>query len=214
LDLKELFFTTIKAISSALDAKDTYTHGHSHRVTLYSLILSKELNLEESFIEEIETAGLLHDIGKIGVPESILCKTGKLTDEEYKTIQDHAPKAKKILSSIPGLTNIALWASSHHERWDGKGYPCGITAKEIPLPSRILAVADTYDAMTSNRSYRKGLPHEVAVEEIRNCANSQFDPEVTEAFLRVESIFKEAAANSTLLYEEYSVLNKKYNDHE
>jgi len=211
-DLKELFFTTIKSISSALDAKDTYTHGHSHRVTLFSLILARELNLEESFIEEIETAGLLHDIGKIGVPESILCKAGKLTDDEYREIQDHAPKAKKILSSIPGLTNVALWASCHHERWDGKGYPNGISCKDIPLPSRILAIADTYDAMTSNRSYRKGLPHEVAVEEIKNCAASQFDPEVTEAFLRVAHIFNAAAENPNQYYLEYSVLNKKYTE--
>jgi len=211
-DLKELFFTTVKSISSALDAKDAYTHGHSHRVTLFSLILAKELNLEESFIEEIETTGLLHDIGKIGVPEAILCKAGKLTDEEYKEIQQHAPKAKKILSNIPGLTNVALWASCHHERWDGRGYPNGLSSKDIPLPSRILAIADTYDAMTSNRSYRKGLPHEVAVEEIKNCADSQFDPEVTEAFLRVEKLFREAAVNPNAYYNEYSVLNKKYKE--
>ena len=211
-DLKELFFTTVKSISSALDAKDTYTHGHSHRVTLFSLILSKDMDLEEDFVEEIETTGLLHDIGKIAVPENILCKTGKLTNEEYKIIQDHAAKAKKILSSIPGLTNVALWASCHHERWDGNGYPKGISNKDIPLPSRILAIADTYDAMTSNRSYRRGLPHEVAVEEIKNCAGSQFDPEITESFLRVEKIFKEAALNPTLYYNEYSVINKKYKE--
>ena len=209
-DLNELFFTTIKSISSALDAKDTYTHGHSHRVTLFSLILAKELNLEESFIEEIETAGLLHDIGKIGVPESILCKTGKLTDEEFMTIREHAPRAKKILSSIPGLSNVALWASCHHERWDGRGYPNKLQAKDIPLPSRILAIADTYDAMTSNRSYRKGLPHEVALEEIKNCAASQFDPEIVEAFVKVETVFKDAAASPNLYYDMYSVLNKKY----
>lgn len=209
-DLKELFFTTIRSISSALDAKDTYTHGHSHRVTLFALILAKELNLEESFIEEIETAGLLHDIGKIGVPESILCKAGKLSDEEYRIIQEHASKTKKILAAIPGLSNVALWASSHHERWDGRGYPNGLTCKDIPFPARILAVADTYDAMTSNRSYRKGLPHEVAVEEIKNCAESQFDPEVTQAFLKVEAIFRDAAANPALYYNMYSVLNKKY----
>lgn len=211
-DLKELFFTTIKSISSALDAKDTYTHGHAHRVTLFSLVLARELNLEESFIEEIETAGILHDIGKIGVPESILCKAGKLTDEEFKTIQQHASRAKKILSSIPGLSNVALWASCHHERWDGRGYPNGLKSKDIPLPSRILAIADTYDAMTSNRSYRKGLPHDVAVEEIKNCADSQFDPEITQAFLKVEHIFKEAAENPSLYYDMYSVLNKKYRE--
>jgi HD-GYP domain-containing protein (c-di-GMP phosphodiesterase class II) len=207
-DLRELFFTTVKAISSALDAKDTYTHGHSHRVTLFSMILAKELQLEDEMIEKIETAGLLHDIGKIGVPEEILCKPGKLTDEEYRLIQQHAPQALKILHSIPGLKEIAFWASSHHERWDGRGYPNKIKGEEIPLPSRILAVADTYDAMTSNRSYRKGLPHEVAVEEIKNCSGTQFDPDIIKAFIEIEPIFKEAALNPVKFYDQYSMLNK------
>lgn len=207
-DLRELFFTTIKSISNALDAKDTYTHGHSHRVTLYSLILAKEMNLDDEMLEEIETAGLLHDIGKIGIPEDILCKPGKLTDEEYQIIQGHAPGGKKILNSIPGLKNVALWISCHHEKWNGRGYPNGMKEEEIPLPSRILSVADTYDAMTSNRSYRKGLPHEVAVEEIKSCGGTQFDPGVIEAFLRVEEKFREAALDPIKLYDEYSRLNK------
>lgn len=207
-DLRELFFTTIKSISNALDAKDTYTHGHSHRVTMYSLILAKELGLEETALEEIETAGLLHDIGKIGIPEDILCKPGKLTDEEYTIIQQHAPGGKKILNTIPGLNNVALWISCHHEKWDGKGYPNGLKGEEIPLASRILAVADTYDAMTSNRSYRKGLPHEVAYEEIKNCSGTQFDPAIIEVFLKVEQKFKEAAQEPIKVYDEYSRLNK------
>jgi len=207
-DLRELFFTTIKAISHALDAKDTYTHGHSHRVTMYSLILAKELGFGEEQLEEIETAGLLHDIGKIGIPEDILCKPGKLTDEEYDIIKQHAPGGKKILNTIPGLRNISLWVSCHHERWNGTGYPCGIKEEEIPLPARILAVADTYDAMTSNRSYRKGLPHEVAVEEIKNCAGTQFDPSIIEVFLNIHEKFREAALNPINIYNEYSRLNK------
>lgn len=211
-DLRELFFTTIKAISNALDAKDTYTHGHSHRVTMYSLILAKELNLEENLLEEIETAGLLHDIGKIGIPEDILCKAGKLTDEEYVIIQQHAPGGKKILNTIPGLSKVALWISCHHEKWDGKGYPNGLKDEEIPLASRILAVADTYDAMTSNRSYRKGLPHEVAVEELKRCSGTQFDPQIIEVFLRSEDKFREAALDPIKVYDDYSRLNKDLED--
>ena len=207
-DLKELFFTTVQSISSALDAKDTYTHGHSHRVTLYSLILAKELNLDKNLMEEIEIAGLLHDIGKIGVPEEILCKPGKLTDEEYGIIKLHPERGKKILNGIRQLNEVTVWVNLHHERWDGRGYPEGIKEFEIPLPARILAIADTYDAMTSNRSYRQGLPHEVAYEEIKRCAGSQFDPDIVEAFIRVECIFKEASINPDEFYKKYSIMNK------
>ena len=213
-DLKELFFTTVKSISSALDAKDTYTHGHSYRVTLYSLILSKELNLNEDLIEEIETAGLLHDIGKIGVPQDILCKTGKLTDEEYGIIKRHPEQGKRILSGIRQLRGIANWVNWHHERWDGRGYPEGLEEVQIPLPARILAIADTYDAMTSDRSYRKGLSHEIAYEEIKRCAGSQFDPELVEVFIRVEGIFKEASINPDEFYNKYSVINKIFQDND
>ncbi len=213
-DLRELFFTTVKSISSALDAKDTYTHGHSHRVTLFSLIMAQEMGLDEKLIEEIETAGLLHDIGKIGVPEDILCKPGKLTNEEYGIIKQHAAGTKKILDTIPNLKHISLWASCHHERWDGRGYPGGLKEEEIPLPARILSVADTYDAMTSNRSYRKGLPHEVAAEEIKNCKGSQFDPQMIKIFIHVEEIFKEAVLNPIKFYDEYSRLNKALEEKE
>ncbi|OGI21267.1 MAG: hypothetical protein A2287_09865 [Candidatus Melainabacteria bacterium RIFOXYA12_FULL_32_12] len=209
-DLKELFFTTIKSVSSALDAKDTYTHGHSHRVTLFSLILAKAMGLDEILMEEIEMTGLLHDIGKIGVPESILCKPGKLTDEEYNIIKLHPERGKKILNGIKKLNNVSFWLSCHHERWDGRGYPKNIKEKEIPLPARIIAIADTYDAMTSNRSYRQGLPHEVAAEEIKRCAGSQFDPEVVRAFIQVEHVFKTAIGDPVNYYQEYSVINKVF----
>lgn len=207
-DLRELFFTTIKSISSALDAKDTYTHGHSYRVTLFSLILAQQLNLSEKMQEDIEIAGLLHDIGKIGVPENILCKPGKLTDDEYDKIKTHPAQSQKILNGIDKLKHVTFWLSSHHERWDGKGYPLAIKGKEIPLPARMLAIADTYDAMTSNRSYRKGLPHEIAVEEIKRCAGSQFDPDIVEVYLQVEHIFAAALADPVEYYNKYSILNK------
>ena len=173
---------------------------------MYSLIISQELALEENYMEEIEIAGLLHDIGKIGIPEDILRKPGKLTDEEYNTIKLHTEYGKKILNGIKKLSTISLWLSSHHERWDGRGYPSALTGKEIPLPARILAIADTYDAMTSNRSYRTGLSHETAVEEIKRCAGSQFDPEIVEAFLRTESEIKKAINDPVEYYSKYSIL--------
>lgn len=207
-DLRELFYTTIKSISSALDAKDAYTHGHSLRVTLFSLILCKEMNLDVEFTGDVEIAGLLHDIGKIGVPEDILCKPGKLTEDEYNIIQMHPEKGKKILNGIKKLSDAAYWLNSHHERWDGLGYPQKLKGEEIPIAARILAIADTYDAMTSDRSYRKGLPHTTALEEIQRCSGAQFDPNVVEAFLRIHHIFEEATKNPDLFYGQYSVLSK------
>lgn len=210
-DLKELFYTTIKSISSALDAKDAYTHGHSLRVTLYSLILASQLEeSNEEFLEEIETAGLLHDIGKIGVPESILCKPGKLTDEEFEIMKSHPHKGKKMLNGIKKLNAVAEWLSTHHERWDGRGYPNGLKGTEIPITARIIAIADTYDAMTSSRSYRKALSHEVAVEEIERCSGSQFDPNIASVFLKIQDEFKVAKENPEKYYKEYSILKNYF----
>lgn len=210
-DLKELFYTTITSISSALDAKDAYTHGHSLRVTMYSLIISKELGLDENQMEDIETAGLLHDIGKIGIPESILCKQGKLTDEEFIVMKSHPSQGKKMLDGIKRLKTIAEWLSYHHERWDGRGYPQGLKGEEIPVASRIIAIADTYDAMTSTRSYRKALSHEIAVEEIQRCAGAQFDAAIVEVFMKVEQIFSAAKESPNEYYDKYSILKQFLN---
>lgn len=189
--LRELLYTTIQAISDALDEKDAYTHGHSKRVTLYALILGRAMNLDNSKLEKLQLGGLLHDIGKIGTPEKILNKPGGLTHEEFDIIKKHPGKGREILKNIRQLKEISAWLRSHHEKYDGGGYPDGLKGDEIPLPARILAVADTYDAMTSDRSYRKGLPHEVAVEEIKRCANTQFDPMIVEIFIKSETFFKE-----------------------
>jgi putative two-component system response regulator len=206
-ELKELFYTTIKSISSALDAKDAYTHGHSLRVTLYSLILANQIeNKTEEFLEEIETAGLLHDIGKIGIPESILCKAGKLTDEEYEIMKSHPGQGKKMINGIKKLNAVAEWLSTHHERWDGRGYPDGLMGEAIPLTARIISIADTYDAMTSNRSYRKAMDHEVAFEEIKRCSGSQFDPTLVELFINVGNEFKLANEKPHEYYQQYSLL--------
>lgn len=210
-DLKELFYKTIKSISFALDAKDPYTHGHSLRVTLYSLILASKLGLNDTALEEIETAGLLHDIGKIGIPQSILCKTDKLTDEEFEIMKDHTGRGAKMIQNVKKLRAVASWLKSHHERWDGRGYPCGLKGTEIPLFARVIALADTYDAMTSTRPYRKALPHEIAIQEIKRCAGIQFDPELAELFVANEAEIKAAKDNPEEYYNKLSFLQKYIN---
>lgn len=207
-ELKELFYKTIRAISNALDTKDSYTNGHSLRVTLYSMIIAKELNLSPEYMEEIEIAGLLHDIGKIAMPKSILCKNGKLTDEEFLVMKSHPVRGEKIVINIKKLQKISEWVKAHHEKWDGNGYPDGLKGEEIPLAGRIIALADTYDAMTSTRPYRTALSHETAVSEIRRCSGTQFDPNLAEIFVRVADKIDAARRNPEEYYKEYSLLGK------
>ena len=208
-DLKELFYKTIKSISSALDAKDAYTHGHSLRVTMYSIILANHMpELDNKFKEELETTGLLHDIGKIGISENILCKPGKLTDEEFEIMKSHTTKGKKLINNIKKLSYISEWLNAHHERWDGKGYPSGLKGEEIPLSARIIAIADTYDAMTSSRSYRKALTHEIARDEIIRCSGSQFDPALVEVFKTAEKEFAAAHDDPENYYKNISILRQ------
>ena len=210
-DLSELFYKTIKSIAYALDAKDKYTHGHSLRVTLYSLALAKKLNLSDELLEEIEIAGLLHDIGKIAIPEKILLKPGKLTEEEFNIIKTHPELGERLVESIEKLKLISNWLKSHHEKYDGSGYPDGLTGEQIPISARIIAIADTYDAMTSNRSYREAMSHQVAISEIERCSGTQFDPELAKIFVgicdEVEQLKKEPESS----YEKYSYLYKMMN---
>lgn len=207
-ELKELFYKTIRAISNALDTKDSYTNGHSLRVTLYSMILARELNLDDTYMEDIEIAGLLHDIGKIAMPKSILCKNGKLTDEEFLVMKSHPVRGEKIVINIKKLQMISEWVKSHHEKWDGTGYPDGIKGTQIPLAGRIIALADTYDAMTSTRPYRTALSHEVAINEINRCAGTQFDPELAKLFVSLSDKIDEARKNPEEAYKKYSFLAK------
>lgn len=190
-DLSELLIGTIEAICEALDEKDEYTNGHSNRVTLYSLLIGKEMGLPQAHLDKLRFAGLLHDIGKIGTPESILNKPGKLTDDEFAIIKMHPNRGAKIIENIKQLEDVVEWVRLHHERYDGRGYPDRLIGDQIPIEAAILAVADTYDAMTSDRSYRKGLPHQVAVDEIKKCTGSQFNPVVAEAFLKIEKEVEE-----------------------
>ncbi len=183
-DIRELFITTVRAFSLALDAKDHYTYGHSQRVTECALAIAGELSLSDEERANIELAGLLHDIGKIGISEAILSKPAKLTTEEFNEIKEHPARGAEILGHIKQLAEIIPGVLYHHERFDGFGYPMGLKKYEIPLIARILAVADAFDAMTSKRAYRDALSREDALEEVKRNTGSQFDPAITEAFLR------------------------------
>ena len=184
-DLKDLFIGTIKCLAAAIDAKSPWTRGHSERVTEYSIKIGKEMGLHDKELEDLKLAGLLHDIGKIGTYDSILDKPGKLTDEEYEVVKKHPVIGSELLSPIKQLSHIIPWIKGHHERFDGKGYPDGLKGEEIPLQSRILLVADTFDSMTSNRPYRETPGKEKMIEEIKRCKGIQFDPKVVEVFLKV-----------------------------
>lgn len=188
-DLKELFSGTINAIIEALDAKDSFTLGRSRRVTFFALKMVKYFNLPTAEMGKLELAGLLHDIGMIGVSEEILNKTEQLTPEEFDIIKQHVTHGVRILEDIKQLKDVVEIIKFHHERYDGTGYPCGYKGEEIPLNARIIAIADAYDSMVSNRSYRKGLSKEEAMRRIREQSGKQFDPQIVAAF---EAILPEA----------------------
>jgi len=176
---------TIDALSAALDYRDNETEGHSQRVVRYSLEIGKVLGLERRNLEVLARGTLLHDIGKIGVPDSILWKPGKLTDEEWVEMRKHVEYGFKMLKSIHFLKDAALIVQHHHERYDGSGYPNRMSGDNIVIGARIFAIADTYDAMTTNRPYRKALTDRDAREEIKRCNGAQFDPRITEAFFQI-----------------------------
>jgi putative nucleotidyltransferase with HDIG domain len=170
---------------NALDLRDTETQGHSRRVALYARRLAEQLRLPKGVVLDVERGALLHDIGKIGVSDAILHKPDKLTDEEWVVMRRHAVHGYEILRDIEFLGNARLVVRNHHERYDGQGYPEGLTGEDIPIGARIFAVIDTYDAMTSDRPYRKALPAQVACEEIRKNMGKQFDPKCALAFLEI-----------------------------
>lgn len=184
-EIQKLSMQVTSALAQTIDAKDKYTKGHSNRVAKYSRMLAAELGESEKTQEEIYYAALLHDIGKIGIPIAIINKPDKLTDEEYEIIKTHPVIGSDILKSISSMPEIAIGARSHHERYDGKGYPDGLAGENIPWIARIIGVADAYDAMTSNRSYRRYLPQEKVKEEIIRCRGMQFDPAVADAMIRL-----------------------------
>lgn len=186
-DLRSGYIQTIGALAEAVDAKDPYTRGHSERVGVYSSRIAREMDLDRQQIETVYIAGLLHDVGKIGVPDAIIAKPGRLSEEEYAQIQEHPEIGARILNSVTLLREIAPCVRYHHEWYDGssRGYPEKLKGSAIPLPARVIAVADTVEAMTSDRPYRKGLPLEAVLTEIHKCRETQFDPAAADAFLRL-----------------------------
>lgn len=175
----------ISALTAAIDAKDHYTYAHSKNVARYAATLAVAAGLNDDQVRTIYAAGLLHDIGKISIPEKILNKTGRLEEEEYQVMKDHVNNSIEMIRHLPEMDYLIPGVLGHHERWDGKGYPRGIAGEEIPVSARCLAIADVFDAMTTDRPYRKGLPLEFALDELTKCAGHQLDPNLTPAFVRL-----------------------------
>jgi putative nucleotidyltransferase with HDIG domain len=184
-DVRGLSMATIRSLATAIDARDPYTHGHSVGVEQMAMQLARELGWRAADIEILEFAALLHDVGKIAVPDAILRKAEPLTPDDWGIIRLHPYHSAQIVKPVEPLKRIIPWVYHHHERWDGKGYPDGVKGENIPLAARIIAVADTFNAMTTDRPYRKAFSVAAAVAEIKRCAGDQFDPAMVEAFLRI-----------------------------
>ncbi len=187
MDMRQTFLDTIKSLSLAIDAKDPYTKGHSSRVADYSVLLAKELKWPEDRVEFIKYIALIHDVGKVSIPGHILRKDSSLSKEEYDIMKKHSETGAEIINDVNYFTPGYGIIKHHHERWDGSGYPDQLVGRDIPEGARILAVADAYDAMTSNRPYRKALEPLEAIKEIIDCSGTQFDPKVAKAFAGIFS---------------------------
>ena len=183
--IRQLSLEIVETLAEAIDAKDAYTHGHSKRVAEYSAEIARRMGYDAHKCREMYMMGLLHDIGKIGIPDAVINKKGKLTDEEFAIIKTHPAKGSKILDNIEQMPELAVGAHWHHERYDGRGYPDGLSGHLIPEPARIIAVADAYDAMTSNRSYRTSMTQQRVREEMEKGKGTQFDPDIADIMLRM-----------------------------
>ncbi|WP_022776061.1 HD-GYP domain-containing protein [Butyrivibrio sp. AE2015] len=186
-EIEGLSLHVVHTLADAIDAKDAYTKGHSGRVAEYAREIAKRAGYSFDRQEEIYMMGLLHDVGKIGVPDAVINKPGKLTDEEFEIIKTHPGRGARILQNIEEMPKLAIGARWHHERYDGKGYPDGLSGEEIPEEARIIAVADAYDAMTSNRSYRGIIPQDVVKGEFEKGLGTQFDPRFAAIMLEIIS---------------------------
>ena len=183
--LEKAYLDSIETLRYTVEAKDPYTRGHSDRVSEYSVLIGKKLGLPEEDIRTLQVGGLFHDIGKIGIPDSILLKESKLTDDEYSEIKNHPSIGSHILCNAEVFKDIIPVVKHHHERFDGNGYPGKLAGEKIPYLARIAAVADTFDAMTSKRTYRDALPLDVVRAEIEKCSGGQFDPEIAKSFIEI-----------------------------
>ncbi|MBN2021868.1 MAG: HD-GYP domain-containing protein [Pirellulales bacterium] len=193
----EMFSGVVRALASAIDAKDPYTRGHSDRVARVAVRLARELGWDDKSLGTIYLSGLLHDIGKIGIDDQVLRKPGKLTDEEYEHIKQHVTVGHRILTDLRKMDNILPVVLHHHESWDGSGYPRRLPAEEIPQSARIVAVADAFDAMSSDRPYRKGMPDEKIDAIFHEGRGRQWDPDVVDAFFRVRDDIRDIARHET-----------------
>ena len=200
-NLEKAYLECIEILRQTVEAKDTYTRGHSDRVSEYSVLIGKYMGLSEDELHTLKVGGLFHDIGKIGIPDSILLKESKLTDDEYSQIKNHPSIGKHILTGATIFEEMIPIVYHHHERFDGRGYPAGLAGEDIPLLARIAAVADTFDAMTSKRSYRDSLSLDIVKAEFERCSGTQFDPEIAKLFLDILNNH----------YDEIEEIQKKYN---
>ena len=202
--LENSYMESIEILRYTVEAKDQYTRGHSERVSDYSVLIGKKLGLSESDIHTLKIGGLFHDIGKIGVPDAVLSKPGRLTDEEFEEIKKHPTIGAQILSNATIFDDIIPIVKYHHERYDGRGYPEGLVGEDIPYLARIAAVADTYDAMRSKRPYRNALPIDIVKEEFRKNIGTQFDPDIAALFLDViKNNYDELAQIESKYYDKY-----------
>lgn len=183
--LEKSYLESIEVLRRTVEVKDVYTRGHSDRVSEYSLLIGEKLNLPPEQMKTLKIGALFHDIGKIGIPDAILLKTDKLTDDEYSEIKNHPAIGAHILSNASIFADIIPIVKHHHERYDGKGYPARLAGENIPYLARIVAVADTFDAMTSRRSYRQALDFDYTTNEIERCKGTQFDPAIADVFLEI-----------------------------
>ncbi len=182
-EIQRAYLETIRMLAAAVEARDPYTGGHLERVTHYSLVIARTLGWGNERLSETEMGAILHDIGKIGIPDAILRKDGPLSPDEWAHMRTHTEIGTQILRGISFLEPVIPYVRHHHERFDGKGYPDGLAGEDIPIGGRLIAVADSFDAMTSTRPYRKALPVEAALDELRSAAGSQLDPTMVEAFM-------------------------------
>jgi len=210
-DMKSMYIGTMRMLAKAIDAKDPYTKGHTEKVTRYAVEIAKEMKLPKKLIRNIEFAALIHDIGKIGIKDSVLTKPAKLSESEYEVIKKHPLIGEQILAPIEFLTNIAPLVLYHHENYDGSGYPEGLKGEEIPIGARVINVADSYEAMISDRPYSKSMSRKEAIEELMNKSGSQFDPKIVEAFLIVLERNKQREFDELYIYEESSSAEEQDN---
>lgn len=185
-DMHSMFLGTLHALSTTIDAKDSYTHGHSERVALIARQLAEAAGLSAQTVERVYLSGLVHDVGKIGVPEAVLTKPGRLTDEEYERVKKHPEIGARILEGIRQMSDLIPGVLHHHESWDGRGYPHGLAGRDIPLFGRIIGLADAFDAMSSDRTYRNAMPMHKVLDEVRRCSGKQFDPDLVDVFVGLD----------------------------